>query len=169
MTTSTLADARRLRRDWIDLSVDVEASPHELFALLSDLDGWQAWTPGLLAIWRNTRKPVAVGSRFAMVLAFPVLQRVVLPCQVYAWRADCLEWGGGPTWSGVRHRFELTPLSDGRTRLRHVEYATGLLGLLFRPFEAFAHRHDRTWSETIHARFAGARGGGRVVAQERQS
>ncbi len=142
------------RRDWIDLTLDVDASPQTLFALLSDLDTWQAWTPGLVAIWRDRSRAVAVGSRFVMVLAFPVLRRLVLPCQVYVWQPDCLEWGGGPSWSGVRHRLELAPLPDGRTRLRHVEFATGMLAPLLWPFEGFAYRHDRSWSEAIRARFA---------------
>jgi hypothetical protein len=146
-----------LHRDWIDLTLEIDTNPDALFALLSDLDGWQGWTPGLVAIWRNKKKEVAVGTHFAMVLAFPVLRRIVLPCQVYVWRPDRLEWGGGFLGARVRHRFELERLPDGRTRLRHVEYATGLLALLFRPFEAFAHRHDRTWSETIQTRFAARR------------
>jgi hypothetical protein len=116
------------------------------------VDRWPSWVPELTAIWR--RKPAAVGTTFLMVLRFPVLARVILPCTISRWDRDALEWGGGLAWSGVRHRFELHALGPTRTRVRHVEYATGLLGLCFRPFERFAYGFDHGWSEALITRFA---------------
>jgi hypothetical protein len=108
--------------------------------------------PELTALWRG-KKPAAVGQTFFMVLKFPILTRVILPCTISRWDHDALEWGGGLAWSGVRHRFELNALGQNRTRVRHVEYATGLLGLLLRPFEGFAFGFDHGWSDAIAHRF----------------
>jgi uncharacterized protein YndB with AHSA1/START domain len=145
--------SRLLHRTWIDHSFDVAAPPARVFALMSDLDAWPRWVPDMASIWRRQR-PVGIGTSFAMVLAFPWLRRVVLPCTVSRWEPELLEWGGGFPGSIVRHRFELQALPSGDTRVRHLEYATGLLALLFRPFEPFAHRFDSGWSQALSAALA---------------
>jgi hypothetical protein len=146
-------ESRFMLRTWIDESFELEGSRDAVFEALSALDRWPpTWVPELTTIWR--RKPAGVGTTFLMVLRFRVLARVVLPCTISRWDQDVLEWGGGLAWSGVRHRFELHALTPTRTRVRHLEYATGLLGLCFRPFERFAHGFDHGWSEALAARFS---------------
>lgn len=146
-----------LRRTWIDYSVEVAASADELYALLSDLDAWPQWTPGLLGL-RRREAPLAVGARFSMLLSAPVIGRLALPCQLYVLEPTRIEWGGDllgeRLGSSIRHRFELQALSPTRTRLRQIECASGLFALLLRPFEHLAHRHDRSWSDAIVQRFA---------------
>jgi hypothetical protein len=148
MTDETTA--KGFKRIWIDYTVEVETSESELSTLLSDIDGWPTWTPGLRAIKRKTSGEFSVGTRFTMVLD-PGLP---LPCQLYGKEPRRLEWGGGALGSVIRHRFELAPLGPNRTSLRHVEYATNLLALLTLPIEKGIHGHDRRWSNAIRARFA---------------
>lgn len=141
------------RHTWIDQTLEIDTDADTLYLLLSDIERWAEWTPGLRAIKRLGRGPVAPGMRFVMVMAGPG-PGLPLPCVVYHNTTGLLEWGGGGLGSCIRHRMELTPLGPGRTRLRHVEYATGLLALLTWPVAKLATAHDERWSAAIAARFA---------------
>lgn len=141
------------RRTWIDLALEVETDADTLYLLLSDIRRWPDWTPGLRAIKGLRAGPVVLGSRFVMVMAGPG-PGLPLPCVVYENSPRRLEWGGGGLGSCIRHSMELEPLGPGRTRLRHREYATGLLAVLTWPVAGLAEAHDRRWSEAIAARFA---------------
>jgi hypothetical protein len=147
----SLADLTR--RTWIDHTCDVHTSAETLYALLSDVDGWPSWTPGLRAIKRREQGFVGPGARFVMHLAHPKFGEVKLPTVMYENQPLRMEWGGGGFGSVIRHSMELTPIDADHTRLRHVEYATGLLALVTLPFEKFAYDHDFRWSETIRTRF----------------
>jgi Polyketide cyclase / dehydrase and lipid transport len=137
-----------LVRIWIDDDFEVAASPDAVFALLSDIDGWPSWTSGLKAI-KHGPKPLVPGGSFTMVLA-PALY---LPCKLYTVARERIEWGGDLLGSVIRHRFEITPAGAGRTRVRHVEYATNLLAVLTFAAEKGIHAHDSKWSRTIQKRF----------------
>lgn len=147
----SLADLTR--RTWIDHTCEVNVSAETLYALLSDVDGWPNWTPGILAIKRRGEGFIAPGSRFTMHLRHPKLGVLKLPNVMYDNQPLRIEWGGGGFGSVIRHFMELTPIDANHTRLRHVEYATGLLALFTLPFEKFAYDHDLHWSDTIRARF----------------
>jgi hypothetical protein len=141
-----------LVRTWIDDSFEVEAGADTLYALLSDIDGWPSWTPGLTAIKRKPGAALTPGGGFTMVLA-PGLR---LPCKLYTREPGRIEWGGDLLGSVIRHRFELTALSPTRTRVKHVEYATNLLAVLTLPAEKGIYAHDKRWSKAIQKRFAQA-------------
>lgn len=142
------------RDTWIDLETEVATDAATLYALLADIDGWPAWTPGLRAIRRRGQGPFVPGTRFVMVLAAPVIGGLPLPCELYENTPQRLEWGGGIPGSVIRHSLEITPAGPGRARLRHVEYATGLLALLTRPVARHTRAYDLRWSDAIAARFA---------------
>ena len=141
------------RDTWIDHTCEVATDANTLYRLLSDVDQWPAWTPGLRAVWRRQRGPVYPGMHFVMVMEGPG-PGLPLPCTMFQNDPLRLEWGGGAMGSVIRHSMELTPLGPDRTRLRHREYATGLLALVTRPFAASAHAHDLRWSQAVAARFA---------------
>lgn len=153
MSPDPAAPVSRLtfRRVWIDETVEVEAGEDEVFALVSDWAAWPQWTPGLIA----TRRIGRGGRRFSMTLAMPRLPRIWVPCELYASRPGYVEWGGGTPGGRIRHRFELTAVGPARTRVRHVEYATGYLALILLPFERAFRGHDRRWSRALVHRFAG--------------
>lgn len=146
-------DATRSRRVWIDHSVDLAAPLHEVEGLLRDIDGWTAWTPGLLRLRRDTSSPVAPGETFMMVLKAKGAPPALVPCKVLRWEPGLIEWGGGVGSSKVRHSFTCEALDGGGTRVRQVEYATGVLAQAMRPIERIAARHNRAWSDALERRF----------------
>jgi hypothetical protein len=146
------------RDTWIDRTSEVETDRDTLYALLSDIDLWPEWTPGLKSIVRVKQRQgkAEPGALFVMNIEAPLIRRLILPCVMYQNTPDRIEWGGGVLGSTIRHYMELTPLGPGRTRLRHVECASGLLAVFGRPARGFAHMHDARWSQTIEDRFAQA-------------
>jgi hypothetical protein len=141
------------RQTWIDDTCDVQTDIDTLYALLSDIDNWPSWTPGLRSIWRPKKGFAARGAFFLMTLEAPIVKRLVLPNVVYQNERHRIEWGGGALGSTIRHFMELTALDSQTTRLRHVEYSTGLLAILAWPAANFAHHHDMRWSRAIEAKF----------------
>lgn len=147
------------RDTWIDRTSEIPTDIDTLYALLSDLDRWPEWTPGLRAILRRRKGAMTPGDAFLMVLEAKGIGGLPLPCTVYRNERNHLEWGGGALGSVIRHSLELTAIDDRTTRLRHVEYATGLLVVLTRPVARLARGHDMRWSDAIEARFRRPSGG----------
>ncbi len=139
---------------WIDHSATLRVGAEELHALLSDIDGWPSWTPGLLAILRlNKREKPRVGTPFVMVLKLKGAPPVPVPCVLLTLTPNVIEWGGGGLGSVIRHRFEISARGEGRAELRQLEYATGLLKQLTRPIAHLAAKHDLAWSREIERKF----------------
>jgi hypothetical protein len=141
------------RQTWIDHTSDISTDVDTLYALLSDIDRWPAWTPGLRFIKRFGKGFAKPGTFFLMTLDAPIVKRLVLPNVVYRNDRERIEWGGGALGSMIRHSMELTALDSRTTRLRHLEYSTGLLAIAAWPAANFAHQHDLRWSQAIEARF----------------
>ena len=141
-------------RVWIDETIELDAPEAEVQALVEDVAGWDTWTPGLREIRFRGDGPIKPRGRFTMILAMKPFPALWLPCVLFKSEPGYIEWGGGGLGSVIRHRFELTPLGDGRTALRHVEYATNFLALILLPFEKVAYNHDHGWSAAIRERFA---------------
>jgi hypothetical protein len=146
--------ARGYRRTWIDHTSELAASAETVSALLSDVDGWPSWTPGLLSIRRSRQTRLAEGGKFAMVLKPKGVPATYVPCQLLKLTPGLIEWGGGIGSSVIRHSFEIEALGPSRCRVRQLEYATGFLAVLTRPIEGIAHRHDLGWSRALEKRFA---------------
>ncbi len=142
------------RRTWIDHTCQLDASLDTVSALLRDVDGWPDWSPGVVAITRKDSGPPTVGSKFSLRVQMPGSRAMSLPCKVYQWDRERLEWGGGMPGSVIRHSMELTSTGEHGCSLRHVEYATNLLALFCLLTEKSAYAHDRKWSDAIEARFA---------------
>lgn len=143
------------RRIWIDHTSHLAARVEDVAPLLNDIDGWPSWTPGLIAIRRNKRTPVDVGTGFLMVLRPRGAPPTALPCKVLRKEPGVIEWGGGVGNAEIRHSFEYAANGEGGCSVRHLEYATGWLGALTRPIERIAFAHDRAWSAALEARFDG--------------
>lgn len=141
------------RKTWIDHTSVIQTDIDTLYALLSNIDAWASWTPGLRSIKRFNQGFAKPGSYFLMTLDAPFIKRLVLPNVVFQNDKHRIEWGGGVLGSSIRHSMELTALDAHTTRLRHIEYATGLLAILTWPAASFAYRHDLGWSKAIEARF----------------
>ena len=48
---------------YFSLSVEIRASSERVWEVLSDLEGWPAWTPTVTSVQRVDPGPLAVGSR----------------------------------------------------------------------------------------------------------
>ena len=144
-----LSDLLNARRIWIDHTAEIAASSAAVMAALTDIDAWSSWTPGLVGVQRRPG-PLAVGSTFTMLVkpaAFhPPLK---IPCKVQRLTPTLIEWGGDVLGSVARHSFELTPLDSGGTRVRQLEYATGILALLARIAEPGIYKHNLRWQEAL--------------------
>lgn len=152
-------DAKGFRRTWIDETVEVNAPLDEVSALLRDIDAWPSWTPKLKAILRSKRKPLAVGTLFTMAIEHAYVPfDLKLPCELYVDEPTRIEWGGGflngTLGSVIRHSFQLARVTEHKTSVRHVEYATNLLALVSLPVERLIYAHDHRWSLAIRDRFA---------------
>jgi hypothetical protein len=136
-------EGRGFRRTWIDHTVDVDASTGAVYDLLTDIDGWSTWTPGLVRVKRKASGPWAVGQRFTMYIKpasfHPPLP---IPCETYELSPNRIVWGGGIPGSVIRHSFEIEPLGEHRSRVRQYEFATNLLAALTLIAEPGIYKHD---------------------------
>ena len=111
---------------------EIPAPPEEVWAALTDLDGWGQWNTTLV----EPEGELVPGSTVKMKLNLgkrktPMRQLIVevTPPSVLRWQSRF-----GPTWMfAVMRTFRLTPVGEGATRLEQSEEGTGLLaGPIFR-------------------------------------
>ena len=106
--------------------IDIDATPEAVWAILTDLDGYQDWNPFIT----SSEGTVAVGERLTNRLeppggksmTFKPTVTVVEPNQTFEWLGRL----GAPGVFDGRHRFDLTATSAG-TRFTHSESLSGAL------------------------------------------
>jgi hypothetical protein len=94
-------------------SIDIQAPPSVVWAILSDVERWPNWTPTVTRLTKLTPGPLAVG------MAARIIQPKLPPA---VWRVTEIRDGRDFTW--VNHRLGLNvigshavePLPDGGTR-----------------------------------------------------
>jgi hypothetical protein len=108
----------------------IEASPADVWAVLTDFAHYSDWNPFLV----NVAGVLEQGERLSVTLAPPGGRSVRLKPEVTeVATASVFEWWGHLGVRGIfdgRHRFELHPAGSG-TRLVQSETFTGLLVPLF--------------------------------------
>ena len=62
-----------------------------------------------------------------------------------------VEWGIRTPLATMVHRFEFEPLGEGRSTVRHHEYARGLLAILARPLKGKIEAFDRQFAKDMEA------------------
>ena len=120
----------------VEASVDIDAPPDRVWAVLLDLPRYREWNTLLVHL---EGEPV-LGQRITLRLAPPAgrtytFRPVVTshrPPERFAWKAVT----GVPGIIDGEHVFELSALPDGRTRLRNREVYSGLLSALMRRLPA---------------------------------
>lgn len=137
----------------IEASVEIAAPPERVFAVLTDAAAWASWSTMLVfhggSLERGGR--VHLGLRTAAAsYDFKATVTVFEPGACFEWVART----GVPGLFDGRHRFELTALSQGRTRLRNVERYSGLLTPLITrlPMMRSAPEGFRAMNEELRAR-----------------
>jgi len=109
------------------VSVDIQAPPDRVWAIMSDVRRWHEWTASITSIRRLDEGPLRVGSR-AMVR-----QPKIPPA---LWRVTDLDEGrrfswvtGSPIARATGHH-SVEPLADGSRATLALEFS-GILGALF--------------------------------------
>jgi hypothetical protein len=111
----------------VETSIEIDAAPERVWALLTDFAGMPDWNPFI----RSISGPLAKGSRLSVEVALPGkggmrFKPVVLvtnPERELRWLARLVVPG---VFDG-EHYFLLEPAGEGRTRFIHGEAFSGLL------------------------------------------
>lgn len=111
----------------IETTIDIDATADEIWDVLVDLDRYADWNPFVV----RASGHVAVGERLDVDITPPGGRRSRFrPVVTEVDPHRSFEWLGRLPVPGMfqgRHRFELSPLGDGATRLIHSEDFRGLL------------------------------------------
>ncbi|WP_276272322.1 SRPBCC domain-containing protein [Haloarcula litorea] len=115
----------------IETTIDVDATPEELWETLVAFEDYPEWNPFVTAI----EGVPAVGERLSVTVDPPRGRGMTFRPRVTAAEpGERLEWLGRLVVPGLfdgRHEFRIEGLGGGRSRLLHRESFTGLLvGLL---------------------------------------
>jgi hypothetical protein len=149
----------------VQRSIDIDASPEHVFAILVDVERWPRWDPSVTRTVAHASRPLEVGDRFYQNPGGYDVEAQVLdlmPGRALRWK------GAPPDGNGITgvHSFELVPLAAGRTRvinreefsrwyLRTVAWATDFgLGEQFARTLAALKRVAETGTSALAARRA---------------
>ena len=110
----------------ISAAIDIAASPHQVWAVLADLDAYPQWNPFI----RSASGPLAEGAALTLRLV-PARGRAmtVRPRVLAAEPGRLLRWIGRLIMPGIfdgTHQFALDDM-DGHTRLTQSEIFGGVL------------------------------------------
>jgi uncharacterized protein YndB with AHSA1/START domain len=139
------------RLDFIDYSTEIDAPAEEVFRFFKDLEKWPAWTKAIKKAYRKSGGDWGVGFKLgfaADILPMP-LEVKVLDFE----EGRLIAWGIRNPLTTMIHRFDFEPLKKGRCRVRHTEYAEGLLAILTRPMRGKIESFDRQLADDLQAAF----------------
>lgn len=111
---------------------EIDAPPERVWAVLTDTGRYPEWNPFV----RRLDGTIAVGERIAVDLQLPGRKvQPMRPTVVAVEEGTSFAWLGRVGVPGVldgRHRFQVEPTGDGRTRLVQSERLSGALVPMFR-------------------------------------
>lgn len=138
---TTVRDSGLFIQMILETSIEISATPEQVWSVLTDFERYPAWNPFI----REIHGKLATGSRLVVelgppegrVMTFnPVVTRVETN-QAFSWLGTL---GGRWLFSG-EHTFELESLPSGDTRFHHREVFGGvLLPLLKRSLDSDTRR-----------------------------
>ena len=139
------------RLEFIDYSTEIDAPAEEVFAFFKNLERWSSWTSSVKSASAKSGGAWGAGFKIGFVpefLPFPLVARIISYEE-----GRLIEWGIRTSAATLVHRFEFESLGTNRCRVRHHEYATGLLALLTRPMKGKIERFDRKLADDLRAAF----------------
>jgi len=140
-----------LRLEFIDYSTDVDASAKDVFAFFKKLDQWTSWNSAVKSAAPKSTGEWGVGFKISFepeFLPFPLVTKII------GYQEDRLiEWGIRTPIATLVHRFDFEPRGKNRCRVRHREYAEGLLAVLSRPMRKKIERFDRKLADDLQHAF----------------
>lgn len=136
----------------IDASVDVDATPEEVWAVLTDFRSWETWNDFIPALDGNLKE----GERLRIRVVTPGLKPMTFTPEVYVVHPlQAIVWGGSFLKVMYRgdHTFLLEPLPDGKTRFRQIERFMGpmvlFMGGMIKKTETGYHQMNRALKERV--------------------
>jgi hypothetical protein len=139
----------------IDASVDVDATPEEVWAVLTDFRSWETWNDFIPAVVGNLKE----GERLRIKVVSPGLKPMSFKPEVYVVHPlQAIVWGGSFLKVIYRgdHTFLLEPLPDGKTRFRQIERFMGpmvlFMGGMIKKTEVGYHQMNRALKEQVEIR-----------------
>jgi hypothetical protein len=115
----------------IETSIEIEAPPKQVWAILTDFGGMAAWNPFI----RSISGALATGSRLSVHIAPAGKSAMRFTPTVLAVKPEReLRWLGKLLLPGLfdgEHYFFLDPIGEERTRFTHGEKFSGLLVSIF--------------------------------------
>lgn len=107
----------------IHTSIDIKASPTQVWEILTDFANYSEWNPFI----KKIDGEIAVGNRFLAEIGNMKFKPIVLAFE----KGKVFEWLGHLLIPKVifdgQHKFELIANPDGTTTLHHSEKFTGIL------------------------------------------
>jgi hypothetical protein len=135
-------------------TIQIDARPEAVWAVLTDLGRYQDWNP----LFREASGQVAVGNRIRLRSVHPANGRMmtVKPKITVADPGAELSWVASlPGIMSGEHRFKLAP-ADGGTRLEQSETFRGLLTIFTGKTFTRAEASFQTLNEALKQRVEGS-------------
>jgi len=138
------------------VTVDIDAPPNEVWAVLKDVESWPSWTPIVQQVTRLDSGPFTVGSKAR------ILQPRMRPA---VWEVTRFEEGRRFTWMSrapvmteADHLIE--PRGTGSRAMLSIRFFGMLSGMAGRMFRGLVQRYIGIEAESLRQRCEGARAGG---------
>lgn len=117
---------------YLHTEIEINASAEQVWAVLTDFPSYPEWNPFITAIEGRAEH----GERLSITIQ-PNKQKTMRfsPVVLSANAGRDLRWLGRFVIPGLfdgEHRFLIEPVDDGKVRLQHSEYFSGLLVLFLR-------------------------------------
>lgn len=145
----------------ISHTIEIDASPAEVWAIVSDTASFESWNPFI----RKLEGELRTGAKLAVTIRPPGRRSSTFrPTVLAAEPARELRWIGRLLFPGIfdgEHSFVLEPTATGGTRFTQAER---FAGILVRPFGAVLDSTEQGFgqmNEALKARAEAARGAGR--------
>lgn len=136
----------------ISTTIDIDASPHDVWAVLTDFASYGEWNPFMDRIDGTPE----VGTKLAVHLTPPGGRALTFRPTVLAATADEeLRWLGTLGVAGLfdgEHSFGLSRNADGTTRLVHAERFSGLLVALLKGTTRNSHAGFDAFNQALKQR-----------------
>jgi hypothetical protein len=147
-----MGEMQWLRLDFIDYTTEINAPCEEVFTFFKHIEQWPSWARG---IKRSFRKVAGSDWGIGFQIGFvPRFLRVPLNTKILAYEENrVIEWGFRTPIASLVHRFDFEPLDEERCRVRHREYARGILAILTCPLKNKLEDFDRGLADDLRAAF----------------
>lgn len=109
-----------------NVSIDIQAPPDRVWAIMSDIRRWHEWTPSVTSIRRLDEGPLRVGSR-AMIRQPRIPPALWCVTEIEEGRR--FSWVTGSPIARATGRHDVEPLAGGSRATLSLEYS-GILGAL---------------------------------------